>query len=106
MHTENELFIDDQSIMTARVIFRAIQHPVRKQMLELIHKNGSMTVSEIYQTLKMEQSRTSQYLAILRKAQIVKTKRDGHLIYYSINYPQVKHIHLQAKEMLEKVSVN
>ena len=43
-----------------------------------------ITVTEIYVHLRLEQSVASQHLAILRRAGIVKTERDGKFIYYSI----------------------
>jgi len=39
--------------------------------------------------MNIEQSVASQHLAILRKAQIVLTERDGKRIFYSINYQQI-----------------
>ena len=78
-----------EELRKAAIVLRAINHKVRQQMLNLIHKNGEMTVSEIYAKLKMEQSRASAYLAILRKSGVVLTRREGQSIYYQVNYKRI-----------------
>ena len=42
--------------------------------------------------LRLEQSVASQHLAILRKAGIVSTQRDGKFIYYSVNFKRLEEI--------------
>jgi DNA-binding transcriptional ArsR family regulator len=58
-----------------------------------------VTVTEIYVHLRLEQSVASQHLAILRKAGIVKTERDGKFIYYSVNHKRVEEINNVATEL-------
>jgi len=65
-------------------VIRAIVHPTRQKMIELL--NGKeMTVTELYTKLRLEQSVASQMLAILRRAGLVQTRREGKEIYYSVN---------------------
>ena len=70
-------------------LMRAVAHPLRLKILEFIDLQGSTHVNKIYNTLKLEQSITSQHLRILRIAGIVATKREGKFIHYSIDYPKV-----------------
>jgi DNA-binding transcriptional ArsR family regulator len=42
--------------------------------------------------LRLEQSVASQHLAILRRAGIVKTERDGKFIHYTINHNRIADI--------------
>ncbi|HEU4609081.1 MAG TPA: ArsR family transcriptional regulator, partial [Chitinophagaceae bacterium] len=49
-------------------------------------------VTEIYIRLRLEQSVASQHLAILRRAGIVRTDRDGKFIYYSVNTSRISAI--------------
>ena len=51
-----------------------------------------MTVTEIYVKLRLEQSVASQHLAILRRAGIVSTARDGKFIFYSLNYARLAEV--------------
>jgi DNA-binding transcriptional ArsR family regulator len=81
----------------AALVLRALNHKVRRQILDLIHERGEITVSEIYAKLKLEQSLTSSYLAVLRKASIVKTRREGQSIHYSVNYDHLSQIQKGSK---------
>lgn len=93
VHQENELVVDTMSTRKAALIFRAINHPLRQQMLRIIHQKKEITVTELYIILRLEQSVTSQHLAILRKAGLVNTERRAKNIFYSVNYTQLDHLH-------------
>ena len=60
-----------------------------------------MTVTDIYIKLRLEQSVASQHLAILRKAQIVNTTRNGKFIYYSLNPERLSHISSLVEELVQ-----
>src|SRR5215217_975686 len=101
MHTLNEkdLAIETIQVKKGALIFRAINHPLRRQILELLHENVRMTVTEVFVKLRLEQSVASQHLAILRKAMMVNTERQGKFIFYSVNYQRVKQVHQIADEI-------
>jgi DNA-binding transcriptional ArsR family regulator len=99
IQTENALHIEILQLKKAALIFRAINHKLRQDILHLIHHNLRMTVTEIYVKLRLEQSVASQHLAILRKAGIVITERDGKNIFYSVNYSRLKQIHEKAEDL-------
>lgn len=91
------LSLEYEELKKAALTLRALNHKVRQQILSLIHQNGEITVSEIYAKLKLEQSLTSSYLAVLRKGGIVKTRREGQSIHYSVNYDHISQIEKGAK---------
>ena len=74
------------------MILRALNHKLRQQIIKLLDEQKKMTVTELYVKLRLEQSVASQHLAILRRAGIVATQRDGKFIYYTVNYPRVKEV--------------
>lgn len=84
--------VDFLNLKKAAMILRALNHKLRQQILKLIDEHKRLTVTEIYVRLRLEQSVASQHLAILRRAGIVKTERDGKFIYYSVNSARVAHI--------------
>ena len=91
--TSNEnLKLDFLRLKKAAMILRAMNHKLRQQLLKLIDENQKITVTEIYVNLRLEQSVVSQHLAILRRAGIVITKREGKFIFYSLNYIRIKEI--------------
>ena len=73
----------------AALILRALNHKLRHQMLKLLDDNKKMTVTELYVKMRLEQSVASQHLAILRRANIVITERDGKFIHYALNHNRI-----------------
>lgn len=94
-----ELALDSLQLKKAAMMLRAINHPLRLQMLQLIHKKRNITVTEIYVQLRLEQSVASQHLAILRKAGFVFTERSGKQIFYSVNFPWLKEVQALAGQL-------
>lgn len=99
---ETSLLIDEHLIKKGAQIIRAINHPLRQQMLRLIHKHTAMTVTSIYVKLRLEQSVASQHLAILRTAGFVLTKRNSKYIFYSVNYERLDQLHTIVKELVSR----
>ncbi len=81
--------INDDKLQLSSEILRALAHPLRMQILGFIDEHESINVNKIYNTLKLEQSITSQHLRILRSAGIVETVRDGKFIHYKVDYERV-----------------
>ena len=83
--------LDNRKLEESSEILRALAHSLRMEILEFIDENDKINVNKIYNTLGLEQSITSQHLRILRMADLVRTKREGKFIYYSINYSKMIH---------------
>ncbi len=83
------LSINQDKLRVSSEILRALAHPLRMQILEFIDNNESVHVNQIYNTLNLEQSITSQHLRVLRAAGLVKTKREGKFIHYTVDYSKV-----------------
>jgi DNA-binding transcriptional ArsR family regulator len=94
------LKIDYYNVKKAALILRSLNHKLRQQLLKLIEEEKKITVTEIYVRLRLEQSVASQHLAILRKAGIVITERQGKFIYYLINYNRVEEISRIVNELV------
>ena len=97
---ENVLQIDYHNIKKASLILRSLNHKLRQQILRIIYEEKKITVTEIYVKLRLEQSVASQHLAILRKAGIVTTQREGKFIYYTINDKRVEAIERFVKDLV------
>lgn len=90
--TNESLRLDFLRLKKSAMILRALNHKLRQQLLKLIDEYQKITVTQIYVNLRLEQSVVSQHLAILRRAGIVITKREGKFIYYSLNYKRIQEI--------------
>jgi len=76
----------------AAMILRALNHKLRQQIVKLIDEQKKVTVTEIYVKLRLEQSVASQHLAILRRAGIVTTIREGKFIFYNVDYARLEQV--------------
>ncbi|MEE6187187.1 hypothetical protein PIECOFPK_00315 [Mycovorax composti] len=98
--SEEQLTVDTLAVKKAALILRAFNHKLRQQILKLIDSQEKITVTEIYVKLRIEQSVASQHLAILRKADFVKTERNGKFIYYTVNTERMKQLNKFVNELL------
>jgi ArsR family transcriptional regulator len=80
----------------ASELLRAVSHQLRLSIIRLLDQKGEINVNQIYTSLRLEQSITSQHLKVLRTSEVVITRRDGKMVYYSLNYPRL--------EMVQKIS--
>lgn len=97
---EKSLDINILEIKKGVLLLRAINHPLRQQMLQLMHKSNQMTVTDLYNKLHLDQSVASQHLAILRKARLVTTSREGKFIHYSVDYNNLDQLHAIAGQLV------
>lgn len=64
-------------------LLRALSHPHR---IRIIHelRNGPMDVNGLQSVLGISHARVSQYLSALKQHHIVKERRDGRHVFYSL----------------------
>jgi len=96
-----ELRIDYQLIRKSVLVLRAVNHKVRQEMIRMIDREGRMTVTDLHLKLRLEQSVTSQHLALLRRAGAVFTSRDGKFIYYYVDHQRMKEIARLLVELVD-----
>lgn len=97
---EERVKIDFLLLKKTAIIFRALNHQLRQQIFRLLDEKVKLTVTDIYESLKLEQSVASQHLAILRRAGIVKTEREGKYVFYKLNYERIAQIDRSIKDLL------
>jgi len=65
-------------------IFKALSDETRLKLLALL-ENGELCVCEIVSILKMSQPKVSFHLNILKDAGLVKMRKEGTRIFYSLD---------------------
>lgn len=100
---KTKVVFDDDKLEVSSEILRALCHPLRLRIVEFIDRNKTINVNKIYNTLKLEQSITSQHLRILRKANLVATEREGKFIHYSLNYKELEKANKAINNYFEAV---
>jgi ArsR family transcriptional regulator len=63
---------------------RAIAHPMRIAIIEMLTKSPVLSVTEIYTKLDIEQAAASHHLNIMKNHGVLKSKREGKKIFYSL----------------------
>lgn len=80
-------------------LFKALGHPARVRILEVLAA-GERTVSELTDLVGIEASHLSQQLAVLRRADLVASRKDGQWVLYTIRDPEVVRLLAVAKQIL------
>jgi len=93
--------INYHNIKKAALVLKAIDHSLRHQLVKTIHENKTITVTQLYTSLGIEQSVASQHLAILRKAGIISANRNGKFIFYTLNKARIDEINHLVKSMFD-----
>lgn len=96
---QKDVQLDYAELRKAVLVLRAVNHKLRQRMINLLEESQRMTVTDIYIKLRLEQSVASQHLAILRKAGVVKTDRQGKYIYYSLDNERLTQISRLVEEL-------
>ncbi|MEN0047474.1 MAG: metalloregulator ArsR/SmtB family transcription factor [Bacteroidota bacterium] len=63
---------------------RAVAHPIRLVIIDMLSKRESLTVTEIYEQLQIEQAVVSHHLRKMKDKNIVKVQREGKNSLYSL----------------------
>lgn len=79
--------------------FRTLGHPARIRILELLNE-GPCSVGELMPEVGLEASNLSQQLAVLRRAGVVTTNKDGNSVIYSIASPDIAELLAVARKVL------
>lgn len=79
--------------------FKSLAHPVRIRALELL-ADGERSVTELSELVGIESSHMSQQLGVLRRAALVRPRKDGLTVYYSLTDARIAEILQLARDIL------
>ncbi len=89
-------------------LFRALAHPVRIRVLELLTgapgetagQAGELSVTELLADLEISPSHLSGHLAVLKRHGVVTSRRSGSHVYYRMAHPAVLDLLAAARVFL------
>ena len=84
--------LDYADLRKAVLVLRAVNHKLRQRIIDVFEDGETMTVTDIYIKLRLEQSVASQHLRYLREVGILQTERQGKFIYYSLDKDRLAQI--------------
>ncbi len=79
--------------------FKTLAHPARIRVLELLRK-GERSVGELIPEVGLEASHLSQQLGILRRANVLQSRKVGSTVLYSVTDPRIFELLEVAKAIL------
>jgi DNA-binding transcriptional ArsR family regulator len=82
--------------------FKTLAHPVRIRVLELLVEREH-AVAELLPEVGIEPANLSQQLAVLRRAGLVTTRKEGSTVYYSLRSPEFAELLAVARVILTSV---
>lgn len=80
--------------------FKTLGHPVRIRLLELLSERDHAVHALLREIPAVEPSNLSQHLAVLRRTQLVISRRQGGEVIYSVSAPEVRDLLLTARRIL------
>lgn len=80
-------------------LFRALAHPARVRALELL-ADGEHSVGDMAPLVGIELSHLSQQLAVLRRAGLVTTRKEGSTVFYAVRDLAIVDLLAAAKKVL------
>ena len=70
---------------------KAVAHPVRLQIINIL-MDGELSVGDIMRLVGTKQTITSRHLTVMKSQKVLKSRRDGRMIYYSLENSGIKNI--------------
>lgn len=91
MGKTGKALLEWETVEKAAEILKSVAHPLRLRIVELL-ESREMTVGELQEILGVSQSLTSQQLSLMKARGILKSRKNGKQVFYSVDRPEVIHV--------------
>ncbi|MET0702341.1 MAG: metalloregulator ArsR/SmtB family transcription factor [Mycobacterium sp.] len=82
-------------------LFKALAHPARIRVLEILSANtGPTPVSDILTITELEPTLLSQHLAVLKRHRVIRGQRIGNGVLYELAHPRISELLVIARAFL------
>lgn len=85
---ENIDLLDMDFLEDAAELLKVMSHPVRLQIVHILTQ-GDFSVGEIAEMCELPPNQTCEHLRRLKTQGLLKSRRQGRMVYYSINSPRL-----------------
>lgn len=83
---------------------KALSHPARVNIVELLSENGPMTCGMVTDKLPLSQSTVSQHLKILKECRVINMRKDGLKSIYTLNSETISEAHSFMSALLNQLA--
>ncbi len=97
----NEKLPDEEELYDIAELFKVFGDSTRIRILYVLFES-ELCVCDLAETLHMNQSAVSHQLKILKQARLVKGRREGKSVFYSLADDHVRTIIGQGREHIEE----
>lgn len=91
----------DESVQALAETFSALGDPTRVRILDAL-SHGDLCVCDLAAVLKLSQSAVSHQLRLLRGLRLVRPRRDGRVVFYSLDDQHIMAIFRQTLQHVEE----
>lgn len=84
MSTKLSPILTAEAVEDSAHVLRCLGHPLRLRILDVLERGRESTVTEVYEALGVEQAVASQHLTTMWDKGILRRRKDGVHVYYSI----------------------
>ena len=92
--------IDNPSLREFRAHYQALASITRLRILQFLAGIPEITVLELADAIQISQPHLSWHLRMLRRGQLVRTRRVGRAVYYSLNREGLNAFHRQVSTLI------
>lgn len=96
----NQILSLDRAIELAD-LFKTLGDPTRVRIMDALAKS-EFCVCDLAELLGLSQSATSHQLRVLRNSNLVKHRRDGKMVYYTLQDNHVQELYRQGLEHIDE----
>lgn len=69
--------------------FRMLSDPIRLKLLNQLVTNGEMCVTEMVEATQQQQANISKHLTMMAREGILRRRKEGLKVYYSVEDPSI-----------------
>ncbi|MBF8962661.1 winged helix-turn-helix transcriptional regulator [Pontibacter sp. FD36] len=90
--TDLKVRVDKKKLERTAYVLKCVAHPVRISIIDLLEQQDQLTVSQLQEVLKIEQSLLSHHLTNMRDKGLVETRRQGKNVFYFLTDSSISNI--------------
>jgi len=98
-----QALIGPGSVSALAEIFRALGDPTRVRMLDAL-SHGELCVCDLAQLVELSQSATSHQLRLLRALRLVRSRRAGRMVFYTLDDRHIVTLFRQGLRHVEEAA--
>jgi DNA-binding transcriptional ArsR family regulator len=87
--------------MATNRAFRALADPTRREIIRLLGQD-EMTAGELADHFEMTKPSMSHHFSVLKDADLIKSRREGQQIWYSLNTTVIQDVMRWALDLTRK----